>query len=114
GTALLAQLERLTPDAWSRPSPCAEWDVLGVLVHMQLGAWVHTGMVANALAGRMEPPWTLPEGADAHETFHRAQQEAHAEGPSANLERFRERLARYAETLAGDSDDALAQPARCY
>ena len=112
--SLLAQLDRLTENQWATASPCTAWDVLGVLVHMQLGTWVHTGMVANALAGRTEPPWTLPEGADAHETFVRVQRETHAEGPAANLARFRERLARYDETLADASDDALDRPAWFY
>jgi uncharacterized protein (TIGR03083 family) len=114
GSTLLVQLERLAPDDWAGPSPCAGWDVLDVVVHMQLGTWVHTGMVANALAGRMEPPWTPPEGEDAHDTFRRVQREAHAEGPAHNLARLRERLAGYDAALARVTDADLERPAWFY
>ena len=51
---LLEQLERLTPEDWRRQSPCDAWDVLRVVVHLQLGTWVHNAMVENGLAGKME------------------------------------------------------------
>jgi hypothetical protein len=34
GATLLGQLERLASDDWARPSPCPDWDILDVVVHM--------------------------------------------------------------------------------
>ena len=42
-----AVLARVTPEQWSLQSPCAEWDVRGVVNHMTGGAL----MVAAAVAG---------------------------------------------------------------
>src|SRR5262245_38247805 len=100
GSALLAQLDRLTPDEWSRPSPCDGWDLLEVIVHMQLGTMVHTRMVENALAGRLSTAWPLPEGTDARAYFKQVHQEAHDQGPAANLAQLRERLPSYDAALA--------------
>jgi uncharacterized protein (TIGR03083 family) len=112
--ALLPQLDDLNPDDWHRPSPCEGWDVLDVLVHMQLGAMVHSGLVENGLAGRDVPPWTVPEGADARTWFQQVHRDAHIEGPSRNLALLHERLARYDAVLAGISDDDLERPAWFY
>jgi uncharacterized protein (TIGR03083 family) len=114
GSALLAQLERLTDEQWAQPSPCDGWDILDVIVHLQLGTMVHTRMVENGLADGMEPAWGLPAGADPREHFRRVHQEAHAEGPAANLARLRERLAGYDTALAQASDADLDRPVWFY
>lgn len=36
-TAVVALLSGLDPDDWSRPSPCDDWDVLGVMRHLHVG-----------------------------------------------------------------------------
>jgi len=114
GSALLAQIEGLTADDWGRPSPCAGWDLLDVIVHLQLGTMVHTMMVENALAGRMEPTWNTPEGMEAREYFKQVHQEAHDQGPAANLAQLRERLPGYDAALALAADADLEKPAWFY
>jgi uncharacterized protein (TIGR03083 family) len=114
GESLLAQLARLSDDDWARPSPCAGWDVLDVAVHLQLGTLVHTRMVENARAGRMESPWPLPEGVDARAYFQQLHQETHDAGPAANLALLRERIPGYVAALDGASEADLARPAWFY
>jgi uncharacterized protein (TIGR03086 family) len=36
-TAMSALLAGLGPDDWSRPTPCEEWDVAGVALHLTMG-----------------------------------------------------------------------------
>src|SRR3954471_23252939 len=110
GTAIVAQLERLTADEWTAPSPCDGWDLLDVIVHLQLGTMVHTRMVESGLAGGMEPTWSLPEGVDPRAHFQQVHRDAHAEGPAPNLALLRERLAGYDAALAQTSDADLEQP----
>ena len=114
GATLLGQLERLASDDWARPSPCADWDILDVVVHMQLGTMIHTAMVENALADRMEPPWTIPEGTEAHTWFINVHRDAHAEGPAANVTHLSERLTGYDAALARATDADLQRPAWFY
>lgn len=114
GSALLDQLDHISPDDWSRPSPCVGWDLLDVLVHLQLGTMVHTRMVENALAGLGEPAWGLPEGVDARAHFQQVHQEAHDQGPAANLAQLRERLPAYDAALAQAADADLEKPAWFY
>src|SRR4051794_21607793 len=111
GTAIVAQLERLTAEEWATPSPCDGWDILDVVVHLQLGTMVHTKMVESGLAGGMEPDWNLPEGIEARSYFRQVHQDAHAEGPAANLALLRERLLGYDAALARATDADLDQPA---
>jgi len=111
---LFAQLDRLSSDDWARPSPCAEWDVLDIVVHMQFGSMVYTRMVENALAGRMVSPWTVPEGITPHDYFRQLHRDAHAEGPATNLAHLRERLPRYIAHLDRLSDADLDRPAWFY
>jgi uncharacterized protein (TIGR03083 family) len=114
GASLLAQLERLSDAEWTRPSPCGNWDLLDVIVHLQLGTMVHTRMVESGLAGGMEPTWSLPEGVDPRAHFQQVHRDAHAEGPAPNLALLRERLAGYDAALAQTSDADLEQPAWFY
>lgn len=114
GASLLAQLPSLTAEDWRRPSPCAGWDVLDVLVHMQLGTTIHVAMVENAVAGRMEAPWDIPAGADPSAWFKEAQRTAHAEGAAVNVERLRTQLGRYDAALASATDGQLAGSAWFY
>jgi hypothetical protein len=114
GSALLAQLDRLTPEEWSHPSPCVGWDLLDVIVHLQLGTMVHTQMIESALAGRMEPTWNIPEGREPREYFKQVHQEAHDQGPAANLAQLRERLPGYDAALAQAADADLDKPAWFY
>jgi uncharacterized protein (TIGR03083 family) len=112
GMALLADLDGLGPDDWSRRSPCDEWDVLDVLVHLRLGNDFHVAMVRNLLAGRNVPPWadmTLPAEVSPSEYFRRAHRDAHAEGPAANLAAFRVALDAYAAALAEATQADLAR-----
>jgi uncharacterized protein (TIGR03083 family) len=111
---LLSQLERLGDDDWQCQSPCEAWDVLGVVVHMQHGAMVHAGLVENGLAGRMVPPWTVPEDISAREWFQQAHRDDHARGPAANLSLLRERLAGYLGVLERVADADLDKPAWFY
>jgi len=112
--SLLSELDRLNSDDWARPSPCAEWDVLDVVVHMQFGSMVYTRMVENALAGRIVSPWTVPEGITPHDYFRQLHRDAHAEGPAANLAYLRERLPRYIAHLDRLSEADLDRPAWFY
>ena len=112
--ALFAQLDRLGDDEWARPSPCDGWDVLDVVVHLQLGAMIHTRMVENALAGRIVSPWTVPEGITPRDYFQQVHRDIHAEGPAANLAHLRERLPRYIANLDTVSDADLDRPAWFY
>ncbi|MFN8633544.1 MAG: maleylpyruvate isomerase family mycothiol-dependent enzyme [Chloroflexota bacterium] len=114
GSALLAQLERIKQDDWSRPSPCEGWDLLNVVVHMQLGTMVHTRMVENALAGKLETPWAVPEGIDARTYFQQVHRETYDRGAPYNLAQLRERLPGYDAALAHATDDDLAKPAWFY
>src|SRR4051812_12437789 len=114
GTAIVAQLERLTADEWTAPSPCDGWDILDVVVHMQLGTMVHTRMVESGLAGGMEPAWSLPEGVDAREHFRQVHRESHDAGAAPNVALLRERLAGYDAALAQATDADLAKPAWFY
>jgi uncharacterized protein (TIGR03083 family) len=107
GASLLAQLERLPDEAWATPSPCSDWDILSVVVHLQLGLMVHARMVENGLAGRMVPPWTTPEGIEARDYFRQVHQDSRAEGPAVNLALLRQRLAGYDAALAQASDADL-------
>jgi len=110
GAAILAQLPALSADDWGRPSPCGGWDVLDVVVHMQLGTMIHVTIVQNAVAGRMEAPWDVPDGQDPSAWFKQVHREAHGDGPVANIERLAEQLARYDAALANASDDQLSEP----
>jgi uncharacterized protein (TIGR03083 family) len=114
GSALLAQLERIAPDDWTRPSPCAGWDLLDVIVHLQVGTMVHTRMVENALAGLGEPAWNIPEGMEPRPYFQQVHREAHDQGPAANLAQLRERLPAYDDALAQAADADLEKPAWFY
>jgi uncharacterized protein (TIGR03083 family) len=114
GAALLAQLPTLTADQWRRSSPCQGWDVLDVVVHMQLGALVHATIVENAVAGRMQAPWDLPEGEDPSAWFRGVHREARDDGPAPNIEKLRARLVRYDAALASATPDQLDAPAWFY
>ncbi len=52
GEALLALLDSLRADDWSRPTACAGWDVLDVLIHLNYGTALHVKLLVNGLAGR--------------------------------------------------------------
>ena len=114
GDSLLAQLERLTDDEWALPSPCDGWDLLDVIVHLQIGLIVHTRMVESGLAGGMEPAWNLPEDVDAREHFRQVHRESHDAGAAPNVALLRERLAGYDAALAQVTDADLAKPAWFY
>jgi hypothetical protein len=81
---------------------------------MQLGTMVHTGMVENALAGRMEPDWGLPKDVDPRAHFQQVHRDAHEQGPAANLAQLRERLPAYDAALAQATDEDLDKPAWFY
>jgi uncharacterized protein (TIGR03083 family) len=114
GASLLAQLERLTADDWSRPSPCDGWDLLDIVVHLQLGLTVHTRMVENGLAGLGEPAWGLPDGVDARTHFRQVHQQEHEAGPAHNVARLREHLAVYESAISRASDADLSKPVWFY
>jgi uncharacterized protein (TIGR03083 family) len=111
---LLSQLDDLTDEDWRRQSPCDAWDVLDVVVHLQLGTWVHNGMIENGLAGKMESPWPLPDGVDPRAHFRQVHEEAHAQGPAENVALLRERFAGYLATLDRVTDADLNKPAWFY
>lgn len=114
GASLLAQLDRLTAEDWALPSPCDGWDLLDVIVHLQLGTMVHTRMVENGLAGRGEPAWGIPDGIDPRTYFQQVHRESHAAGPAANVAQLRERLAGYEAAIAQASDADLEKPVWFY
>lgn len=108
GGLLLDQLERLDDADWSRPTACAGWDVLDVLVHLRLGTVLHSTLVRNTLAGRMVPPWGdlgVPPEANPSECFRERHREAHATGPAPNLAGFRAAHLDYAARL-----DEVSEP----
>ena len=114
---LLGQLLALGPDDWSRPTACEGWDVLDVLVHLNLGSAFHVVMVRNTLAGQIRPAWEdwdLPEGANPSEWFRQLHRDSHANGPDVNLTAFREQLGRYVGLLDQATDADLDRPGWFY
>ena len=53
---------RLTPEAWSRPSACAQWQVQDVVAHLVGGAELYAGSIARGLRGDTSPPRGAPPG----------------------------------------------------
>ena len=115
--ALFDQLAGLGPDEWSRPTACEGWDVLDVLVHLNLGSAFHVAMVRNTLAGQHRPAWEdwdLPAGADPSEWFRKFHRDSHADGPEVNMTAFREQATRYAALLEQATDADLDRPGWFY
>jgi uncharacterized protein (TIGR03083 family) len=112
--ALLADLDRLTDEDWRRQSPCEAWDVLGVVVHLLHGAWVHNRMVESGLAGAVQPSFDVPEGVTPRDYFQQLHRDDHARGPAPNLALLRERLPAYLSTLERVTDADLEKPAWFY
>lgn len=110
--ALSRTLEGVSDEQWLRPSPCGEWDVLDLLTHLRLGTGVHTIMIRNALAGRLEPPFpSSPENADPRSRLKQIHADQRAKGAAANLAELREAAELYAQTLSEVDDAALDRPA---
>ena len=115
--ALCGQLMAIEGDDWTRPTACEGWDVLDVLVHLNLGSAFHVAMVRNALAGQIRPAWEdwdLPESANPSEWFRQLHRRDHANGPDYNLTAFREQLGRYVELLDQATDTDLDRPGWFY
>jgi len=108
---LLADFARLADTDWSRPTACAGWDVLDVLIHLHLGTVLHVNMLRDGLAGRFQPPWDLPPGADPSATFRQRHQQGRLDGPGPHVEGFRAAVADYDQVMAEVDDAALDRPA---
>jgi uncharacterized protein (TIGR03083 family) len=54
-------LNALPPEAWSRPSACAGWEVRDVVAHLVLQAEVFMGWVSRGLQGDASTPEGLPD-----------------------------------------------------
>ena len=68
-TAMVELLAALGPDDWSRPTPCEEWDVAGVALHLTMGERAFTTSLGGerydleAILAELSgtPPEELPE-----------------------------------------------------
>ncbi|MEM7092397.1 MAG: TIGR03086 family metal-binding protein [Actinomycetota bacterium] len=70
-TEFASRLATVSPDDWSRPTPCDEWDVAGLVNHVLLGTRMSNQIlagrdVAEIIAGLDDD---LLTGADPQETF---------------------------------------------
>jgi uncharacterized protein (TIGR03083 family) len=117
GEALFDQLMAVDREEWSRPTACAGWDVLDVLVHLTLGTEFHLKLVANTLAGEVRPPWgdtKLPLEVAPSDYYRRRHRDSHANGPDVNLTAFREQLGRYVALLDRATESDLDRPGWFY
>jgi len=117
GEALFDQLMAVDREEWSRPTACEGWDVLDVLVHLNLGSAFHVAMVRNTLAGEIKPAWEdwdLPADANPSAWFRQLHRDAHMDGPDVNLTQFREQLGRYVALLDQATDADLDRPGWFY
>jgi uncharacterized protein (TIGR03086 family) len=88
-TAMSELLAGLGPDDWSRPTPCEEWDVAGVAVHLIMGERAFTTSLGGELYDLEAilaeqsgtPPEELPEAYAATAARLRAAFAAAGEGP---------------------------------
>jgi uncharacterized protein (TIGR03086 family) len=108
--AVDASLHQLGPDAWSRPTPCAEWDVRALLQHVvnEL-AWVEPLVQGRTIAEVGDSLDGDLLGDDPVGAFHHHCRAAHAalEEPGAlartvHLSNGDETASGYAEQVTGD------------
>lgn len=57
---LIHYLNNLTPDAWSRPSACAAWEVRDVVAHLTAAVDMFAGNISRGVRGDSSPPEGLP------------------------------------------------------
>ncbi len=105
-----ASLHALAPDAWTRPTPCSEWDVRALVQHIvnEL-AWIAPLVEGKTIADVGDALDGDLLGADPLGAFHHHARAAHAalEQPGAlsrtvALSYGKETAAGYAEQVTGD------------
>ncbi|MFN8523962.1 MAG: maleylpyruvate isomerase family mycothiol-dependent enzyme [Chloroflexota bacterium] len=109
--ALVRDIAGLSHAQLERATPCAGWDVHDVVAHLAMGADIHEKMIANSLAGRLEPPFPMPDGqsdpriAEVREAMAARREALHAavraRGAATNLAEFNARCEAIERTLAG-------------